>query len=327
MKSIRILPLLAVLALPGCDGHGEWLRSQAAATAYAAPLAGDTTVVTTRRVWSSPPNAEQRIGVHSSTIMPSGTGLATLDWVTGDPGILDLVSRDFHRFRFNDQPYDTGTSLDPVVSPDGGQITFLWFDFNKPDPSLLVVDVATGESRTIMTADPVSVNSIWPLAWTPAGDSVFAYTHPHDQRAGAVEVLLIPAAGGTPRLVHTILPGRMGRGRTSVSPDGRWILYAHELSRGQQRRSDIYIVDVRGGGARPLVEHAALDQPVGWLPGADIVLFSSDRSGTTDLWSVRVVNGRAIGEPRLVRSGFFRSEAVGFGGGGFFYAGGNGLQG
>jgi Tol biopolymer transport system component len=125
-------------------------------------------------------------------------------------------------------------------------------------------------------------------------------------------------AGGTPRTVHTI-PQRAGPGRMSLSPDGRWLLYAHELSRDQQSRSDIHAIDVARGGARPLVEHPAVDLLVGWLPGTDIVLFSSDRSGTTDLWSVRVVNGRASGAPRLVRSGFLRSQAVGFGDGALFY--------
>jgi hypothetical protein len=95
--------------------------------------------------------------------------------------------------------------------------------------------------------------------------------------------------------------------------------YDHENSREQQIRSDIYVIDVQGGGARPLVEHPAADRLVGWLPGSDIVLFSSDRSGTTDLWSVRVVNGRTNAEPRPVRSGFFQSAAVGFADGALFY--------
>jgi len=113
----------------------------------------------------------------------------------------------------------------------------------------------------------------------------------------------------------------------NLAPDGRWLLYNHELSRGQQGRSDIYIIDVQGGGARPLVEHPAVDRMVGWLPGTDVVLFSSDRSGTTDLWSVRVVDGRASAEPLQVRSGFFRSEAVGFGDGALFYTVSTGSRG
>jgi hypothetical protein len=201
-RSLRLLPLLAMLPLTGCDAPGEWLRGQGAASAHAAPLASDTSVVTTRRIWSATPDTRSTIGINRGAIMPDGTGIAATDWA---PRTLHAIS-----------------------------------------------------SRTVF-------------------------------------------------------------GRVSPSPDGRWLVYEHGLSRNQQARSDLYIIDVQGGGARPLVEHPGLDELMGWLPGTDVLLFSSDRSGTTDLWSVRVVNGRAVTEPRLVRSGFFRSAAVGFADGALFY--------
>jgi dipeptidyl aminopeptidase/acylaminoacyl peptidase len=321
-----ILPLLAILPLSGCDGSGAWLRGHAAATAYAAPLASDTSVVTTRRVWSSRPGGRPEIGLYYSTIMPDGAGLATTDWNTGDLAVFDLISRDSRRFHLNVEPWDAGFADRPVASPDGSQIAFVWRDRLEPGAQLRVVEVAARVSRTLLTPDTSHVRSLAPGAWTPSGDSVFAWLSPRLDGDGDVQIVLVPAAGGTPRLVHTIrrdaarmLTKSDNEWRMSLSPDGRWLLYAHELSRDGQARSDIYIIDVQGGGARPLVEHRDLDLVAGWLPGTDVVLFSSDRSGTTDLWSVRVVNGRASGEPRLVRSGYFRSQALGFGGGSLFY--------
>jgi Tol biopolymer transport system component len=324
---MRILPVLATIALAGCDGSGAWLRGQATGTAYAAPLASDTTLVTTRRVWSSSAAiARARISLYPGTIMPNGSGVAAVDWGTGHPAIFDLASREFRRIPFNDNAHDDGLAYLTLPSPDGDRIAFLWYD-RHPDrwDEIRVVDVATGVSRTIMTVDTAVASSVDPGAWNPAGDSIFAFVLPRDE-GGDVKVLLIPAAGGTPRLVHTI-PRIFWWTRMSLSPDGRWLLYDHELSRDQHTRSDIYVIDVHGGGARPLVEHAGLDLLVGWLPGTDVVLFSSDRSGTTDLWSVRVASGRASAEPRLVRSGFYRSQAAGFGDGALFYRVDTGLSG
>jgi Tol biopolymer transport system component len=302
-----------VVSLLACDGTRAWLRGSAPATAYAAPLASDTSVLTTRRVWSS-----SNIGSNIlllATIMPNGAGLATVDWETGDPAVFDLASGEYRRFRFNSAPYDTTVALTAVPSPDGSKLAvYHWMLTLEPRIQLRIHDVGSGEARTIMTADTTIAESLWPLAWTPAGDSVFASLHSSHSQGGDVQVLLIPAAGGAPRLVHTI-SSRARPWRMSLSPDGRWLLYDHELSRGL----DIDIIDVQGGGARKLVERPGLDRLVGWLPGTDVVLFSSDRSGTTDLWSVRVANGRASAEPRRVRSGFFRSEAVGFGDGALFY--------
>jgi Tol biopolymer transport system component len=329
--SMGILSLLAILPLSGCDGTGARSRGHAAATAYAAPLASDTSVVTARRVWSSGPGGRPEVGLYRSTIMPDGTGLATTPMSTGDLAVFDLASRGFSRFRFNVEPYDAGFASRPVASPDGSQIAFVWrdrivLDRLEPGVQLRVVDVVTGESRTLLAPDTSLVHWLAPGPWTPSGDSVFAWLSPPLEGDGDVQIVLVPAVGGTPRLVHVIhrdaarmLTRSDNEWRMSLSPDGRWLLYAHELSRDGQTRSDIYIIDVQGGGARPLVEHPALDLLAGWLPGTDVVLFTSDRSGTTDLWSLRVVNGRASGEPRLVRSGYFRSEVLGFGNGALFY--------
>jgi Tol biopolymer transport system component len=311
MRSIRILPLLAMVPLLGCDGTGDWLRGHATATAYAAPLASDTSVITVRRVWST-----TGIVVGLSTIMPDGAWLATTDWETGDPAVLDLASREFRRFRSNEVPYDKGVALQTVASPDGSQVMFMWYP-NQSQGQLRVLDVATEESRMVIAEDSATGELLWPLAWSQAGDSVFATISQRGLRSEA-QVVLFPVAGGTPRTVHTI-PMRATPWDMSLSPDGRWLLYAHELSGDLQRRSDIYIIDVRRGGARPLVEHPGFDLLMGWLPGTDVVLFSSDRSGTTDLWSVRVIDGRASAEPRLVRSGFFRSTPIGFADGALFY--------
>ena len=308
-----------MVSLPGCDGTDGWWRSPGAATAYAAPLAADTTVVTTRRVWTSS-GPETTFSPWYGMIMPDGAGMASMDRETGGPAVFDLASREFNRIRINDEPFGVGTAMLTIPSPDGSRVAVILSERAGRQRQLRIIDVATGQSRTIMTADTANADGLWLDAWTPAGDSVFASTWSSRLpfRARDVQVLLISAAGGTPRLVHTF-PKGVAPDRKSVSPDGRWLLYDHAPSGEQQIRSDISILDVQLGGARPLVEHPGVDRLVGWLPGTDVVLFSSDRSGTTDLWSVRVVNGRASAEPRRVRTGFFKSEAVGFGDGALFY--------
>jgi Tol biopolymer transport system component len=325
MRSTRFLLLMAVVALPGCDGNGDWLRGKAAAAAYAAPLVSDTSVVTVRRVWSAAPHSGLKIDIQAGAILPDGSGLAATYWETGHPAIFDLASREYRQFGFNDHSYGKGFAHETAVSRDGSQIVFLWYSRQSPT-HLLVVDVATGESRTIMSADSAAASYISPAAWNPAGDSVYVLVWPPLDQDGAVKFVLVPVAGGPPRLVHTI-PSRAMLWRVILSPDGQWLLYEHRLSASQPAGSDIYIINVHGGGARPLVEHPGVDKLVGWLPDTDVVLFSSERSGTTDLWSLRVSNGRATSEPRLVRPGFFRSAAVGFGDGALFYSVGTGSYG
>ena len=79
MRPTRLLPLLALVPLLGCDGGADWVRGSATTTAYAAPLVSDTTVVTTRRLWSwsRPSPADFTFG--GSTVMPNGAGIAGTD--------------------------------------------------------------------------------------------------------------------------------------------------------------------------------------------------------------------------------------------------------
>jgi Tol biopolymer transport system component len=312
MRSIGILPLVAMAALLGCGGTTDWLRGPSARTDYNTPLTNDTSIIH-KRVWTSS-GPDSLFSPSYGMMMPDGAGMATTDRLTGDPAIFDLASGIFRRFPINGAPYDSGVAIFSLPSPDGSRVAVAWL----PQPQIRVVDVATGTTRTIATADTNITSYLHPVAWTPQGDSVFASLSPSNSQANA-EIVLIPAAGGAQRLVHTF-PNSAVPHRTIRSPDGRWLLYDHVPTRQQRVRSDIYIIDVLGGGARPLLSHPADDRLVGWLPGTDVVLFSSDRSGTTDLWSMRVANGYASAQPRRVRSGFFQSEGAGFGAGALFYS-------
>ncbi len=51
----------------------------------------------------------------------------------------------------------------------------------------------------------------------------------------------------------------------------------------------------------PLVQHAADDALLEWLPDGRGILFASDRAGTIDVWNLQIENGHPRGAPTLVR--------------------------
>ena len=64
--------------------------------------------------------------------------------------------------------------------------------------------------------------------------------------------------------------------------------------------SDIFLLEADGGREVRLVDHPADDKVVGWAPDGRL-LFTSNRSGTRDLYALRVSDGRADGEPELIQ--------------------------
>jgi Tol biopolymer transport system component len=52
-----------------------------------------------------------------------------------------------------------------------------------------------------------------------------------------------------------------------------------------------------------LIEHPAADSVIAWTPDGEGLLFNSDRTGTQDVWFIRVAEGRPLGNPLLVKAG------------------------
>jgi dipeptidyl aminopeptidase/acylaminoacyl peptidase len=103
-----------------------------------------------------------------------------------------------------------------------------------------------------------------------------------------------PPAGTHPFSVHDMLAmDRISDAR--VSPDGTWILFNLrttdlEANRG---RTDIWIVGADGRDLRRLTSHPAADFNARWAPDGKSVLFLSTRSGSAQVWRIRLDGGEA----------------------------------
>ena len=80
-----------------------------------------------------------------------------------------------------------------------------------------------------------------------------------------------------------------------VSPDGKWILFNVretdlEANRG---RTDIWLIGTDGKGLRRLTSHPAADFNARWSPCGKCVFFLSTRSGSSQVWRIKVDGGEA----------------------------------
>src|SRR4030066_1194219 len=80
-----------------------------------------------------------------------------------------------------------------------------------------------------------------------------------------------------------------------VSPDGDWILFNVretdlEANRG---RTDIWLIGTDGKGLRRLTSHPAADFNARWSPCGKCVFFLSTRSGSSQVWRIKVDGGAA----------------------------------
>ncbi len=211
----------------------------------------------------------------------------------------------------------------PRVSPDGGRLAYATDDF-RSDPATRVLDLATDRRSTLSRRNQFG-GILGPASWLPDGAGlVVAQLDYRDPYRIYSDLWRVDSAGDQRRLTSgerlaspDVAPGGRriaaiqdhdgglrlvvhdnGTGATRVladaspgqafdtprwSPDGRSIAVARHI-RGQE---DLVVVDVASGRIAPITADDALDRSPAWTPDGRWLLWSSDRTGISDIYAVR----------------------------------------
>jgi Tol biopolymer transport system component len=291
--------------------YGDQNEAAAAARKRLAALgqpAGPNTgpQMVTRRVWAGPGAGAD--GYVVGSVSPDGRYLSDVDWTTGDLALRDLVTGKTRRLT-NEGRFLNGPSFS-VISPDGKEVAYNWFNKNgPPDLRLMRVD---GSAPRVLYSDKGAV--AFPTDWSPDGKCILTLLY---KEPGTFHIAVISVVDGSVRVLKTL-----GQGyslKIKFSPDGRYIAYDHPQQ--QEYNLDISLLAADGSREIPLVEHPADDQLLGWTPDGNHILFASDRSGTMSAWLLRVSDGKPQGPPELVKQDIGQAQPIGFTRSGAFYYG------
>ena len=257
-------------------------RARLAELGYAPPEEG----VLLRQVWA---NGGGLLGSPSS----DGRYLSFTDWSSGDLAIHDFKTGQDRRLTGKGSWATPSYAEFSVLSPNGRQIAYAWFAAQL-GYDLRVIDVDGSEARVLYSRE----DTPWvaPIDWSPDGRQILS--------------MLAKESGGQlawvsleDRAVRPVGPPRdYPDGKIDLSPDGRQVVYDNFQSEDTTKR-DIFLIDIEGGGEWPIVEHPADDRVLGWSPDGRRVLFVSDRTGDWGAWAMRVADGKADGEPELLKAG------------------------
>jgi hypothetical protein len=94
------------------------------------------------------------------------------------------------------------------------------------------------------------------------------------------------------------------------SKDSRFIAY--DAGAPDEKRRHISAISTSGDRVVSLVQDSAADDALlGWAPDNRHLIFTSDRSGTRDIWSIAVSDGRAVADPERLLSVADTGEPLG----------------
>jgi Tol biopolymer transport system component len=253
--------------------------------------------MTVRMVWSG----DKVDG--SGKVSPDGEFLPFIDWETGNLAVRQLASGET-RYLTDDGGWDYPMRFadQPVVSPDGELIAYIWWA--DADPS--------GEDSGTYSGDLCLINSDGTnrrvLVDAGIGEEFYASSFAPDGAHIAVhlydstgqQLALVSTGDGSLQILKAMGDRWNWTSKMDFSADGQYLVYDVTVE-GAPANKDIFLLPVDGSGEVPLVQHPANDQLLGRVPGSNLVLFLSDRSGNWDAWVVEVVDGRPMYEPQLVR--------------------------
>jgi Tol biopolymer transport system component len=285
--------------------YGDQDEAAAEARARLAALSGSTaptgSEMVNRRVWSRP-DTEKSL----DSLSPDGRYLATKDSTTGDVVMRDLVTGKMRRLTQEVPPLHAEAT---AISRDGKEVAYVLGNYKEESSELRLTRLDGSAQRVLYRGKHAYAV---PADWSPDGKYILAEI---DRAHRSWQIALISVADGSLRVLKTL---DWFTTRLKFSSDGRYIAYDFPQQKGSGNR-DIFLLAADGSGEIRAVEHPADDQLVGWTPDGNHILFASDRSGSMDLWMVRVVDGRAQGAPELVRPNIGQMIPLGFTRAGAFY--------
>jgi Tol biopolymer transport system component len=240
-------------------------------------------------------------------VSPEGRLLSFVDWSTqrGELAVMEIATGKRRRLTHKPLEDESWYSVDySIFSPDGKKLAFArWNDNGTFDIRIINVD-GSGERVLLNWPDGYDFR---PDDWTADAKSILGVLQKSDKTNSIASVSAVDGSFRIIREFDKSYPGKL-----SLSSDGRWIAYDFPQDEKFDKRN-IFLLSENGSREIPLFKHPADDRLLGWTPGGDWILFSSDRSGTWDAWIVPIGDGKPEGDPLLVKRDFGQElEPMGF---------------
>jgi hypothetical protein len=261
-----------------------------------------------QKVWSGPAS------IASGSPSPDGKFLSYSDPGSDNLAIRELSNGKTHLFTDVDGWDDPMQfTIGSIVSPNSLQIAYSWYNLNS-NYEIRLINIDNSQPKVLYASKG---ENVWPCTWSPDGKTIYARSILN--KTGKCRILAVDAVNGDIQILKTF--DIIYWLQLSVSPDNKFIAYDYpNYKNGEFSDNDIHLVSTDGINSISLINHPANDQILGWQPDSNQMLFKSNRSGSWDAWTVEILNGEGVGEPRRVLAEIGENASLmGFTNSGTFY--------
>jgi Tol biopolymer transport system component len=251
--------------------------------------------ISIKQIWKSP-------HLEMGTVSSDGRFLSDVDWGTGDVAVHNLITGEkqilTHEAGLGDSTHFAEYT---VISKNGKKIAYSWWnphntndlrliDVDNPSPSLLYGKEGEG---------------IHPITWLSDKELIALRSI---RETKTTQMVSFHVLDKTEQILKTF---KGAWPQVSCSPDEKYLAYdfPNETDNGNH---DINIMLANGDEDISLISHPANDRVLGWVPGRKAFLFTSDRSGSWDLWAIPLDDGKPSGPAKKIYTNIGRVQPRGF---------------
>ncbi|NQU81748.1 MAG: PD40 domain-containing protein, partial [Bacteroidetes bacterium] len=238
------------------------------------------------------------------TVSYDGRFRSFVDWGVGNVALHNLITDEKKKLT-NDASLGDSTHFAEVtaISKNGKQIAYSWWNpFNTNDLRLINVDDPSPELLYRKKGEEV-----YPLTWLSDNELVATRFIPDERKSQIITFNIFDKTVQVKKTFTRINPG----GGLACSPDEKYIAYSFANS-ADNGNFDINLMLANGDSDIPLIKHPANDRVLGWVPGRKEFLFISDRSGTWDLWAIKLDDGQPSGPAKRIYADIGEVSPMGF---------------
>lgn len=224
-------------------------------------------------------------------------------WGEGDVAVHNLVTGEdkilTHEADLGDS---THFAQSPVISKDGSKIAYYWWNpYHTFD--LRIIDVDDPSPSILYRQEGIEV---YPVTWLSDKELIVIM---QDRIAETTKITSFNILDNTLNDLK-IFNGRKWA-QLACSPDEKYIAYDYK-NENDNGNSDINVLSLNEDSEISLIKHPANDRVLGWVPGRKEFLFISDRSGTWDLWAIKLDDGKPSGSAMRIYTDIGEVEPMGF---------------
>lgn len=234
--------------------------------------------------------------LENSSISPDGTKMVGIEYSIGqNVAVYDLRTREIKLItKYDWETPDHGYTYFPVWSPDGKEVAYLFSDWEGAFE--IQVSTLQGQKRTLIKNKSIG-GQIYPRQWSKDGSVILTFKQ---DTAGFYTIGLVPATGDSFKALHkTQWTGRFIKGDASLSPDGKYIIFAD----GKKDNLDLFIMNTKGGTPILISGNPANEYDPLWSPDGKYIAFIKETKGESLLYAWEIEEGKPTGQPFLIKEG------------------------